>query len=65
MIGWSKMNEMFLDMIPFIMLLDVFFLSFMVFNANFNNISVILWQSFLLVQNTGVPEENHRSATGH
>jgi hypothetical protein len=24
-----------------------------------------LWQSFLLVQNTGVPEENHQSATGH
>ena len=65
MIGWSKMNEMFLDMIPFIMLLDVLFFSFMVFNANFNNISVILWQSFVLVQNTRVPGENHRSATGH
>jgi hypothetical protein len=47
------------------MLLDVVFFSLMVFNANFNNISVILWQSFLLVQNTGVPEENHQSATGH
>ena len=32
---------------------------FMVFNATFNNISVILW-SVLLVEETGVPEANHR-----
>jgi len=32
----------------------------MVFNATFNNISVILWQSILLVEETGVPGENHR-----
>jgi hypothetical protein len=32
----------------------------MVFNATFNNISVISWQSILLVEETGVPEENHR-----
>ena len=29
----------------------------MVFNATFNNISVISWQSFLLVEETGVPVE--------
>jgi hypothetical protein len=29
---------------------------FMVFNATFNNISVISWQSVLLVEETGVPE---------
>jgi hypothetical protein len=34
---------------------------FMGFNATFNNISVILWWSFLLVEETGIPEENHRS----
>ena len=28
---------------------------FMMFNATFNNISVILWQSVLLVEETGVP----------
>jgi hypothetical protein len=33
---------------------------FMVFNATFNNISVILWRSVLLVEETGVPRENHR-----
>ena len=31
----------------------------MVFNTTFNNISVILWQSVLLVAETGVPRENH------
>ena len=30
----------------------------MVFNATFNNISVILWLSVLLVEETGVPGEN-------
>jgi hypothetical protein len=30
------------------------------FNATFNNISVISWRSVLLVEETGVPGENHR-----
>jgi hypothetical protein len=34
----------------------------MVFNATFNNISVILWQSVLLVEET---EENHWSVASH
>ena len=33
---------------------------FMVFNATFNNISVVSWQTVLLVEETGVPGENHR-----
>ena len=32
----------------------------MVFNATFNNISDISWQSVLMVEETGVPGENHR-----
>ena len=32
----------------------------MVFNATFNNISVISWRSVLLVEETGVPGENHQ-----
>ena len=32
---------------------------FMVFNTTFNNISVISWWSFLLMEETGVPGENH------
>jgi hypothetical protein len=37
----------------------------MVFNATFNNISVIWWRSVLLVDETGVPGENHRLAVSH
>jgi len=37
----------------------------MVFNATFNNISVILLQSFLLVEETGVPGENHQVTASH
>jgi len=34
-----------------------FGLWFMVFNATFNNISLISWRSVLLVEKTGVPEK--------
>jgi len=37
----------------------------MVFNATFNNISVISWWSVLLVEETGVPGENHRRIESH
>jgi len=37
----------------------------MVFNATFNNISAISWWSVLLVEETGVPGENHRPASSH
>jgi hypothetical protein len=37
----------------------------MVLNATLNNISVILWWSVLLVEETGVPGENHRPAVSH
>jgi len=35
------------------------------FNATFNNISVISWQSVLLVEETGGQRENHRPAISH
>jgi len=34
----------------------------MVFNATFNNISVISWLSVLLMEETGISGENHRPA---
>jgi len=37
----------------------------MVFNTTFNNIPVISWRLALLVEETGVPGENHRPAAGH
>ena len=33
----------------------------MMFNATFNNFSVILWRSVLLVEETRIPGENHQS----
>jgi hypothetical protein len=38
---------------------------FMVFNAIFNNIAVISWRSVLLVEETGLPRENHRPVASH
>jgi hypothetical protein len=37
----------------------------MFFNATFNNILAISWRSVLLVEETGVPGENHRPAVSH
>ena len=36
-----------------------------VFNATFNNTSVISWRSVLLMKETGVPAENHRPVASH
>jgi len=36
-----------------------FVVCFMVFNTSFNNISIISWRSVLLLEETGVPGENH------
>ena len=38
---------------------------FMVFNATFNNISVISWWLVSLVEETEVPGENHRPDASH
>jgi hypothetical protein len=37
----------------------------MVFNAMLTNISVLLWRSVLLAEETGVPGENHRPTASH
>ena len=37
----------------------------MVFNATFNNISVISWRSVLLIEKTGGPGENHQPVASH
>ena len=37
---------------------------YMVFNATFN-VSVISWQSALLVEETGVPRENHQQTSSY
>ena len=35
-------------------------IDFLVFNATFSNISAISWRPVLVVEEAGVPEENHR-----
>jgi hypothetical protein len=39
--------------------------SLMVYNVTFNNISVISWRSVLLVEETGVPGENHQPVASY
>jgi hypothetical protein len=46
-------------------ILTTLFVWMMVFNATFNNISVISWRSVLFVEETGVPGENHRPVASH
>ena len=41
------------------------FVCLIVFNATFNNISVISWRSILLVEETGGPRENHQPVASH
>ena len=53
--NWSCINT----------LVHTFWVGFMVFNATFKSISVILWQSVLLVEEFGEPGENHRPAASH
>jgi hypothetical protein len=36
-----------------------------VLTATFTNISIISWQSVLLMEETGVPRENHQPVTSH
>jgi hypothetical protein len=38
---------------------------FVVFNATFNNISVISWLSVLFVEETAVPGEKHQPVASH
>jgi hypothetical protein len=39
-------------------------ISFLVFNAIFSNISAISWRPVLMVEEAGVPGEDHGQATG-
>jgi len=38
----------------------IFLFDFWCFNATFSNISTISWQPVLVVEEAGVPRENHR-----
>ena len=49
----------FMEVMEFGTISNRFGFGFLEFNATFNNISVILWRSVVLVEEAGVPEENH------
>ena len=58
---WQGELKIMTTLTPFL----IRFVLFMVFNATFNNISVISWRLVLLVEETGVTAENHRPVTNH
>ena len=51
--------------LPWYILMSFMLVCLMVFNATFDNISAISWQSVLLVEETGGPGENLRLVAGH
>jgi hypothetical protein len=76
--NWNKEKSVFIYIFHFCSCSSLFFArdllalwSFcirnraMVFNTTFNNISVMLWQSVLLMEETGVPRENHQPVASH
>ena len=56
MVGWNCRNYMWIKQKRF---------KFMLLNATFNNISVILWWSILLMEETGIPRENNWPVASH
>ena len=58
---WAPSTYIFSNLYVFIK----YGLGVVVFNATFNNISVISWQSVLLVEETIVPREKHWPAANH
>jgi hypothetical protein len=45
--------------------LDLIYFLFLVFNATFSNISAISWRPVLMVEEGGVPGENHRPSASN
>ena len=52
---WQK--GLFVPRDPLIWLVNIFYWRVLVFNTTFNNISILLWQTFLLVEETRVSGE--------
>ena len=61
------LNYMYIHVVPtYIYLQDYIGIDFMMFNATFNNISIISRQSFLLVeQTTDLPQVPERDSSQH
>ena len=50
----------FMNMLPKDFVLFFIYIYIFVFNATFSNISAISWRPVLVVEEAGVPGENHR-----
>jgi hypothetical protein len=60
---WLKFHFFFSETtyeMDLLLIRNVHLFSFMVFNATFKNILVISWWLVLLMEETGLPTENHR-----
>jgi hypothetical protein len=55
----------YLELVLFLLLKIDLWVRVIVFNSTFNNISILSWQSVLLVEENGVHREKHGSATNH
>ena len=66
-LSWSKLLSDFYSFIIFMSQLqgNGLFVCLMVFNATFNNISIISWRSVLLVEEIWGHGENHRPVASH
>ena len=60
-----KKNFIYVFIVFLISSYSGFIVRVMVFNATVNYISVISWRSVVLVEETGVPGENHRPVACH
>jgi hypothetical protein len=63
-------NVIFIPFLLFYIINNYYFIHIMgvmamVFNATLSNISLIPWRSVLLMEETGVPGENHRPVASH
>jgi hypothetical protein len=57
--GYFFKHGNYIVVISLVLFGNIIGFGFMVFNATFKNISAISWWSVLLVEETGVPVENH------
>ena len=60
-VNWQKNHELFISNL----IGSAIFVCLMVFNATFNNSSVISWRSILLMEEIGGPRENQRPVASH
>ena len=59
------LNTISLTLYQYLIIKDWLIDWFLVFNATFSNISVISWRPVLVVEEAGIPRENHQPSTSN